>query len=136
LVGLFVLGKSIVGDAAFGRLGHGGLHHLGVVTGLAAFACLATATAATPPPPAPPPLSIAVSAGFFSGGLFVGEAFALFGLDFRLHLDIEAVVIVLDVVFLRRGARCLRREQRLGRFQRVHLLAAIDDERLLAADRG
>src|SRR5262249_50672535 len=136
LVGLFIIRESIMG-AASGRLGHRGLHHLRIATGLGAFPRLAATTAAaTAPPTAPAALSITVATAVLSCGLFVGDAFGLLGLDLGFGLDIETVVIVFDVILLRRGRRCLRREQRLRRFQRMHLLAAVDDEGLLAADRG
>jgi len=91
------------------------------------------------PPPPPSPLAlVAVRFGFavalFAGRLIIGQPFGLFGFHFRFDFDVERLVLVKRLFSLRREGRNLRCEQRLSRLQRMHLFAAIDDERLLAAD--
>src|SRR5204863_299634 len=101
----------------------------------AAFARLAAAAA--PAPPALAAMAIGTDFAFarFAGRLLAGQSLGFVRLDFGFVLQVERVVVE---GFLRRWRRgCgLGRQQRFGRFQRMHLLAAIDDERLLAADRG
>jgi len=80
-------------------------------------------------------MAVAFAAGFLAGRLFVAQALGLFGFDFRFGFDIELFVVI-GFLDLRRRSRGLRRKQRLGRLQRMHLFAAIDDEGLQAADRG
>ena len=85
LVALLVLRKSIVGGAAFGRLGHRRLHNLGFVAGggtLARLTAVALATAATA---APTPLA---AASMLALGLVCGAIAYL--LYFRLVTDIGA----------------------------------------------
>ena len=65
------------------------------------------------------------------GGI-VGQPFGLFGFDLGFGFDVERLFVVIGFLDLRRGGGSLRRQQRLGGFQRVHLFAAVDDERLLA----
>jgi len=67
------------------------------------------------------------------GGGIVGQSLGFFGLDVGLGFDVERLFVVIGFLDLRRGGGSLRCKQRLGRFQRMHLFAAVDDERLLAA---
>ena len=78
-------------------------------------------------------MAVAFASTFFTCRLFLGQAFGLFGFDFALGFEIELFVVIGFLDLRRRGSR-LRREQRLGRLQRMHLFAAIDDEGLQAAD--
>src|SRR5207237_1041437 len=75
-------------------------------------------------------VAFSLAGGFLATGGLVGQSFGLFGLDFAL--DIEGLFLVIGFLDLGRGGRGLRREQGLGRLQRVHLFAAVDDEGLLA----
>src|SRR5581483_5847084 len=74
--------------------------------------------------------------GFAVAGLacFFGEAFGFLGLNLGLELRINAVILVGGFVAVHRMGRRLRSDQCFRRFQRVHLLAAVDDVGLLSAD--
>src|SRR6202043_4018882 len=106
---------------------------LGFLTRRTAFARFAGTAA----PPAPPLALVAVSRGFTVSRLayrrILGEPFGLVGLHLRFGFDVERLVVVEGFLSLRRESCSLRRQQRLGGLQRVHLFAAIDDERLLRA---
>ena len=75
-------------------------------------------------------VALGFAAGFLGGRCLVGQAFGFFGFDFRF--DIERLFVVIGFLGLRRRGGGLRGEQRLRRFQRMHLFAAIDDKGLLA----
>ena len=104
-----------------------------MITARAAFARFA-GPAAPPAAPFPPGAAIAVGFGaaLFNGRGFVGQPFSLFCFHFRLDFDVERLFLLVCFLYLRRVGRHLRRQQRLGRLERVHLFAPIDDERLLA----
>ncbi len=131
LVAFLVVGFAILGNRAFDHLRRHA-HGVTLVTRRAAFTRLATAA------PAAAALAAMAVRFAFTGNRFlgpgglVGQPFGFFGLDFAF--DIERLFVVIGFLGLGRGRRGLRHEQCLGRFQRVHLFAAIDDERLLAAD--
>src|SRR5204862_7649667 len=91
---------------------------------------------ATAAPAAPPLAAVAVSfafAGCRFGGI-VGQSLGLLGFDLGFGFGVERLVVVIGFLDLRREGGSLRRQQRLGSFQRVHLFAAVYDERLLAGD--
>ena len=77
------------------------------------------------PSPSPSPAAVFAAA-------LVGQPFGLLGFDLGFGFDVERLVVVIGFLDLRREGGSLRRQQRLGGFQRVHLFAAVDDERLLA----
>ncbi len=136
--GLFVafvlVGLAVIGNRALG--GHFGGHArgIGVITRRsAAFTGLAGTSAPTPAPLAPVAVGLGFAAGFFAGRGIFRQPFGLFGFDFRFGFDIERLFVVIGFLDVRRRGRSLGDEQCLGRFQREHLFAAIDDERLLAA---
>ena len=105
------VGISVVGAGAPSR---------GSPTAAPASAPLAAGPSASPSPPAA------------SRRGFVGQSLGLLGFDLGFGFDVERLVVVIGFLDLRREGGSLRHQQRLGGFQRVHLFAAVDDERLLA----
>src|SRR5487761_2619160 len=116
-----------------------GANHAGLllafVTRRAIFACLAAPAAPPPTPLAPRTFGSGFGAGLFAAGGIPGEPFGLFGFHLRFDFDVERLVLVECFLQLRRERCHLRRQQRLGGLQRVHLFAAIDDKGLLAGYR-
>src|SRR6185295_497659 len=87
--------------------------------------------------PAAAALAAVTVAFAFAGGRLggiVGQSLGLVGFDLGFGFDVVHLFVVIGFLDLRRGGGGLRRQQRLGGFQRVHLFAAVDDERLLASD--
>ncbi|HTE96877.1 MAG TPA: hypothetical protein VK678_25740, partial [Bradyrhizobium sp.] len=99
-----------------------------------------TRLAGTTAPPPPPLALVAIGIGFAVARLadrhILRQPFGLFGFHFRLGFDVERLFVLGGFFDIGRESRNLRRQQRLGGLQRVHLFAAIDDERLLAGDGG
>src|ERR1700751_4665867 len=88
------------------------------------------ATTAAAPAPAPP-----AALTFALGGSILGEPLGLLVLDLGFAFSIEGLVVVVSLISCgRRSGGRLRREQRLGGVERMHLLAVVDDVGLLAAD--
>ena len=128
-VGFLFVGFAVLAGTAFHGFGHDahGFTVLARSSALTRFAAAAPAAA----PLAAVTVPFAFAGGFLACGSVVGQAFGLFGFDFRF--DVERLFVVIGLVDLRRGGGGLRCEQGFRRFQRVHLFAAVDDERLLAA---
>ncbi len=111
------------------------MHEIAVLARLrSALAHFAAATAAAP---AASLAALTVTVAFggdcvLAGSLFVSKPLGLVGLD----LVFEQLFLVVGLLGLGRRGSGLRREQRLGGLERMHLLAAIDDVGLLAVHRG
>ena len=132
ILGFFLVGFAFVGDRV--RRGNHVRHNvrgLGVIARGSAFARLAGTTAPPPSPLALVAIRIGFAVALLAGRCVVGQPFGFLGFDLRL--DLEGLVLVERLLGLRRESRNLGGEQRLGRLQRMHLFAAIDHERLLAA---
>src|SRR5260221_671079 len=135
LLGFVLVGFAVVHDRAGNRWRVGrNARNFALVTHRRAVARLA-GTAAPPPPPL---ALVAIRIGFAVACLadrrIVDQPFGLFGFHLRLGFDVERLFLVGGFFDIGRESRNLGRQQRLGGLQRMHLLAAIDDERLLAAD--
>src|SRR5882757_8215908 len=117
-----------------------GLRHHARNFALLARGPAVTRLAGTAAPPPPPLALVAIRIGFAVARLadrhIVGQPFALFGFHFRLGFDVERPFVVGGFFDIGRESSNLRRQQRLGGLQRMHLFAAIDDERLLPLTVG
>ena len=113
--------------------GTGAAGHSVLVTGWSTFARFAGTAAPPPPPLAPRAVGLGFAAALFAAGGIFGQPFGLLGFHFQFDFDVERLLLVERLPPAAAGSRNLRRQQRLGGLQRVHLFAAIDDERLLAA---
>ena len=105
-----------------------------LVSRRSALARLAGAAAPAPAPLAPG-TAICLAALFPCRG-FLGQAFGLFGFHFEFDFDVEWLFVAIRFLGLRRESSHLCRQQRLRGFQRVHLFATVNDERLLPAYGG
>src|SRR5690606_10048163 len=125
-VGFVLIAFGIGGGNRLGALGQH-VHQVAVLARRrSAFAGL-VATAAAAAAAARAALAVAFAlggAGFFAGRPVVGEAFGLVGLD--LGLVFEQLFLVVGLIDLRRRGGRLRGKQRLGGFERMDLLTAID----------
>src|SRR5262249_39773227 len=118
-------------------------HELTVVRARVVGLLAALAPAAAPPPPASPPAAVAVvtmlavlAARLALHNVGTGFVFARFGfrLVFGMRLSEIFGRFFLFFRMLGQHGRGLHRDGARG-FERVHLLALVDDEGLLAGDR-